>query len=345
MSKKLLAILATLLIAVLVAGCGGGGEGEGQADNPEYVWKFAHEEIQGSVQDEYALKFKELVEENTEGRVQIDIYRVGELGELDQQVELLQNGGIEFAIMNPGATGTIIPESQLFYLHFLLPSDLGKVQQVLNNSQAIDQLNGLYEEKYIKVFNWFPEGYMMWTGNKELRTPADFKGFKMRTMPAPLIVEAYKAYGANPTPMPYTEVYSGLQLKMIDGQVNPIFAIEEMKFYEVQDYLMLSKQDIFVAAFTANANFWASVPEDLKPVIEDAALQASDYTYEMQEKLNNERLKKIKEASDIEIVELTDEERAAFRELSQPVRDKFVEMAGEKGEQILEQLEKDVNNL
>jgi TRAP-type C4-dicarboxylate transport system substrate-binding protein len=219
---------------------------------------------------------------------------------------------------------------------------MDKAHEVVNNSEAMDMLNQKYLESNMKVLGWFPEGYQMWTGNKKITQPEDFEGFKIRTMASPVISEGYKAYGADPTPIPYMEVYSSLQLNMIDGQVNPIFAIEEMKFYEVQDYMMLSNQAIFVGTFVANDMFWDSLSDERKAQVQAAADEATEYILGAQKDLNNTRLEAIKEDSDMEIVDLTAEQRAAFKEASKPVRDFYVEEYGEDAGKILNQLLEDV---
>lgn len=346
-AKKIIAILLTvLLLSVFAAGCGS--NEKKTADNsgtqqPEYVWKFAHEETDGDIQDVYVKKFKEVIEAKSNGRIQIEIYPVGQLGDATQQCELLQNEGIEFAIVSPGNTGTIVPENQLFSLHFLFSDNMDVNKKVFADSEALNKdLSGLYEKKNIRVLDYWPEGFMDWTSSKPLNTPADFKGFKMRTMPSPMIVAAYEAYGANPTPVPYMEVYSGLQLNMIEGQENPLDAIETMKFYEVQKYLTLSNHDMYVTTTAVNPKFFDSLPADVQQVILDTVDELHDFAFETQDKLNSEALDQIKKDSDIEIVELTPEQRAAFKEASQTAYDRYVEMVGDQGAAILDKLMKEV---
>jgi len=346
MKRKLSILMVIVLIGVFALGCSSGNNSDNgksaEKAEKEQVWRFVHEEISGSVQDAYAQKFKELIEKKSGGNVKVEVYPVGQLGDGVGQVELLQNGGVEFAINNPGSTGTIVPENQLFSLHFILSDDMAVNQKVMREGKAIKALNELYLQKDMKVLDWFTEGFMVWTGNKLLRTVEDMQGFKMRTMASPMIVTAYEAYGANPTPVPYMEVYSSLQLKMIDGQVNPIFAIEEMKFYEVQDYLMLSNQDTFVGTFCVNPDFWEGLSDEHKQMVESIIPELNDFIFGVQENLNSERLEKIKEVSDIKIIEFTDEEREAFRKASMSARDVYVERVGEKGKEILDLLVKDV---
>ncbi len=160
-------------------------------------------------------------------------------------------------------------------------------------------------------------------------------------MASPLIVSSYLAYNANPTPMPYTEVYTGLQLKQIDAQVNPLFAIQEMHFYEVQDYLIGARQDGFVASLVTNPEFWENLDSETKAKVEEIVLELNDFVFEDQRQLNQERLQMILDDSDINYVELTEEEREVFRQAALPVREVFLDSVGEEGAEILRIMEED----
>jgi TRAP-type C4-dicarboxylate transport system substrate-binding protein len=184
---------------------------------------------------------------------------------------------------------------------------------------------------------------MVWTANKPIHKPEDLQGFKMRTMTSPMLTAVYKAYGANPTPLPYSEVYGGLQLKMIDGQVNPIFAIEEMKFYEVNDYLIFSGEQQFTTTVITNYDWYESLPDEQKKMTQEAISEANDYIFEVQKKYNQERLDIIKEKRpDIKIITLTADERNAFEERAQALRETYVEMVGPEGKKVLDSLTQEI---
>lgn len=353
MKKSILGILSLVLILALLVGCGGGNNSGSKDTGPSnssgqetYHWRFAHEENNGSVQDVYVKKFVEVLEEKSNGRIKIDIYPVGQIGDATQQAELLQNGGLEFAMVSPGNTGTLVPENQLFSLHFLFSDNMDVNKEVLKTSKALNEmLSEKYLEKNIKVLSYWTEGTMEWTTNKPVNTPDKWKGLKFRTMPSPMIVAAYEAYGANPTPVPYMEVYSGLQLNMIEGQENPLFAIEEMKFYEVQEYLTLASPSLYVTCTCVNPDFFNSLPEDIQQMILETAEELNDFAFEVQAELNGSALDKIKAASDIEIVYLTEEERAMFREAAMSAYDVYKDMVGEDGAKILDTLIKEVEEV
>lgn len=352
MHKKLASLLLIVFMTTVLTGCGGGGgstvaagQANGSAAAQTYAWRLPHEEVVGSCQDLYANKFKEIVENKSAGRIKVDVYPVGQLGDSTNQVELLQMGGVEFAINNPGATATIIPEANVFSLHFLMPSDMAGVRKVVTEGEGIKKLNDLYENQGMHVLDWFPEGFNVWTANKPVVTPEDMKGFKIRTMAAPVIAKSYEAYGANPVPVPYMELYSSLQLKMVDGQVNPLFAIDEMKFAEVQKYLMLSNQDSFVGTFAANRDYWNTLPEDIQQIVKDAVVECNQYLFEKQQELNAEALENIKATTSIEVIELTESQRDAFKALVGPARQTYVDMTGARGQEIMELIVADVDKL
>jgi TRAP-type C4-dicarboxylate transport system substrate-binding protein len=138
--------------------------------------------------------------------------------------------------------------------------------------------------------------------------------------------------------MEYGEVFSGLQLGQIDANIQPVFAHEEMDFYQVQDYMIFANQAQFIATFMSNQDWYEALSDDRKELIDDVVTELVPYIHDVQTRLNSERLSKITENSDIQVIELTEDERAAFRERSLAVRDTFVEMVGDRGKTLMEYL-------
>lgn len=328
-SLRLFFALATLALI----GCGAE-----QGDQPR-TWKFAIEEIQGSVQDAYAQKFKELIEQRSNGDIEVTVYPYGALGTSAQLTELTQSGTIQFTMASPGHLGSVVPEVQLFSTHFVFSDDEAVNRDILGGNRTLRGLLGeAYRERKLHFLDAFQEGWMAWTANKPIRKPADFQGVKIRVMNSPLLLKAYESYGANPTTMAYSEVYSGLQLKMIDAQVNPVFAIEEMSFYEVQDYLIFPQHLPFIATLAASPTFYDGLSEADRKMVEAVVAELHGYIFDKQRQYNHERMDIIKKESDIQTIMLSAEERAAFREASMPVRDAYRELAGERGGKLLETL-------
>lgn len=344
--KGILALGLMLMVSLFLVACGGNeapsNDGETAVEDQEtYDWKFVTEEYKGQVQYEYAAEFAKRLNEKSDGRINMEIYEFGGLGSEVNQVELLQSGGVEFAIVSPGFTGTMVSEGQLFALHFLFSDDMKVNQQVLDTSEALNvHLTEKYESFNIKPLAYWTEGAMSWTGNKELRTPADFQNFKMRTQSSPLILESYKAYGANPTEMSWGELYTSLQQGIVEGQENPIFFIEDAKFHEVQSNMTISEHNIYVAMTTVNSDFYEGLPSDIQAMIDETVEEMRPVAYEMQERMNEELLGNIEnnDTHPTEIIELSTAEREAFRELAIPVRQYFIDDVGADAEKILDML-------
>ncbi len=326
-----------LVLALLLFGCNARPAGA-----PE-IWRFAIEETRGSVQDAYAQRFRELIEERTHGQVQVIVYPYGTLGTSDQLTEQLYNGTLELAMSSPGHLGKLIPEVQAFLLHFVLSDDEAVNARALRDPELVALLNDLYEEKGLSFLTAFGEGWQVWTTQHDVRRPEDFDGMRFRVMTSPLLVASYDAYGASPTPLPYSEVYSGLQLHMIEGQVNPVFAIEEMSFYEVTDWLIFPQHAEFVTTVAANPTFVNGLSPERRQMLNDVLDELQTEIFEIQLRYNRERLDRIRERRpDLHVTRLNDEERARFRERAQPVREQYIEMTGPRGRRVLEVLEASV---
>ena len=326
-------IAATCLVLfVLTSGCAG-------STARTTVWRFAIEEPVGSVQWAYAERFEQLIEDRTQGEIDVEIYPYGTLGTSDHVTELLRMGTVHFATASPGHLGKLIPEMQVLLLHFVFSDDAEVNRDALLDERLRASFDELYREKGFRLLTVFQEGWQVWTTRKLVRSPEDFGGVRMRVMTSPLLLAAYDAYGASPTPLPYGEVYSALQLNMIDGQVNPVFAIQEMSFYEVTDYLIFANHLPFVTTVAANAAHFASLPAATQSLVLEIVEELQSYVFDVQSQFNSERLELIRERKpEIRVERLTEPERARFREASLPVREDFVRRVGRRGRTILDAL-------
>lgn len=346
MKKFLVSLLCLLTMVVMLTGCGSkeAASDDTAAAEPT-VWKIAHEESTGTIYDNYAHHFADLVEEKSEGRIKVDVYPVGELGDTATQVELVMNGGVEFGIFASGDVGDMFPAVQALSLNFVF-SDSNEVNnKVLMTGEATKYLNDMFATKNMAVYDWFSLGNMQWTSNKPLHTLDDFKGFKMRIMASPIIAANYDAFGASPTPMAFTETYSGLQLKTVEGTEQPLNAIEEMKFYEVQDYITMSNHAQMASFMAMNADFYNGLSDEDKAIIDEIKPEMESYAAEILEQFLDEKFQTIMEKKpEMNVEELTAEERQAFVEASMPVRDKITEFGGDEAATVLDLLLKDVEN-
>ncbi|TQE99509.1 MAG: C4-dicarboxylate ABC transporter [Spiribacter salinus] len=305
-------------------------------------WRYAHEEYEGDVQDVYAYAFKEHIEENSDHT--LEVYRFGELGESDDIMEQAQNGIIEFVNQSPGFSGSWLPAAQIFFVPYLLPTDEETVLEFFDESTAINEMfPELYAEHGLELLKMYPEGEMVVTADEPVTSPEGFDNKKIRVMTNPLLSETYNAFGATPTPLPWGEVYGGLQTGVLDGQENPIFWIESGGLYEVSPNLIFTGHGWFTTASMANKDFFDGLSSDDQQLIRDAANVAYDHTMEHIQGLAEESLEKIQAASDeVTVTRLNEEQIDAFRERAPQVEEEYLEMTGEDGAMLLEQFKADL---
>lgn len=344
-------LCAGLILAL--TGCYDGqnfGSGDSTAttpESPEYpvTWRFALEEIEGSVQHAYAKALKKRIEDRSDGNIEVDIFPYGSLGTSAQLTELVRNGSVSLAFASPGHLANAIPEVGLFTLHYVLPEDAAITRQLLASPDLRDLFAQPYARQNMKLLDFVPEGWLAWTANKALRTPEDFDGQRIRTMTSDMAEEAFKAYGAQPSQAPYSEVYSGLQLRRIDGQSNPVFAIEEMDFYEVQSTMTLARPAQFVASVVSNLEWYNALPANQQQWLDNGLEDVAQVAWETQEELNQAGFEQMLEEGQLEVVRLTEAERDVFRHASLPVRDIYLERTGASGQRILERLQQLIDEL
>lgn len=336
MNKKCRFILTALLIFTTLFGALA-------VQAATYNWKLAHEELQNGFMDTFAHRFKERLAERSNGEINLEVYPSGTLGTSEDLVSLVQGEVIQFNLADAGHLGSMVPQVQALLLQYLFPNDMDVVQEVLNKGKFMEILGEKFREKDLEPLANFTEGWQVWTTSKPIRTPEDFKGFKMRTMTSQLLVENYKAYGCNPTPMPYAEVYSGLQLNIIEGQFNPLNCTDDMKFYEVQDYLIFAYTNPFILTLVTNTDFFAGLPEDIRKIVSETARELIPGSFAWQAKFNQKKLDAmLQKKPSLQVIKLTDEEIKAFRKRALPVRETYFKIGGKDAKTILEALEKDI---
>lgn len=308
-------------------------------------WRYAHEEYAGDVQDVYAYKFKEYIEENSDHTLKV--YRFGELGESDDIMEQTQAGILNFVNQSPGFTGALIPEAQIFFIPYLMPTDMESVVTFFKDSKAINEdFPKLYADKGLELLKMYPEGEMVVTLDEVATTPAELNNKKIRVMTNPLLSETYTAFGATPTPLPWGEVYGALQTNMIQGHENPIFWIESGKLYEVSPNLIFTGHGWFTTAMMANQDFYNGLSADDQQLVKKAADYAFEEILQHIDGLADSSLEKITSSSKkVTVTRLNDEQIAAFKERAPQVEEKFINMTGDSGKALLKQFKQDLKDL
>ena len=309
------------------------------------TFKLAMEEIEGSMQDVWAQHFKKRLTASVP-EWNLEIYPYGVLGDAVDTLEQAMNGAIEFD-MPCSHAGSIIPMIRLLAVPYVWSNDMEVNKKVMTSSQAVYEIMGqAYADHGLGLLAVFPEGWQYWSSNKPLRAMGDFKNFKIRIMNDPLLAVIYKNYGANPQAVPYGEIYSALQLKQIEGNIQPLFAHQEMSFYEQQQYFTNPFEMPFVSTVAANLKWFEGLPQAQREAIRAAAREATLHTIEASDKINAERQKMmLDKRPELVFYELTPEEQKPFRDKAPLVEAEFVKMAGPEAKRLLKELAAEIKAL
>ncbi|WP_027369950.1 TRAP transporter substrate-binding protein DctP [Desulfovermiculus halophilus] len=336
-------LLIALLLAVLVIP--GSIAGAANYTGEPIKAKLASEEIDGDFMTVWAEKFADHMREWSDGKIDIEVYPYGTLGALGDINELCQMGVVDFVFSDYAWISSFVPQAQVLALNYIFPTE--KVPQTLDwmmdNGEFYPLLTQSFRDKGLVPMSVMFEGWQWLTTNKKIEKLEDMKGLKIRVMSSKLLVEDYKAYGAVPTPMDYGEIYSGLQMGLIDGQVNPLFAIYSMKFYEVQDYCTQLNNEPFLGIPTANAEFFNSLPENVQQEMfnfwQGSIIEAGEW---IMERNASDKEKMMQERPELEFNYLDDQAISAFQKQAQTVYPKFTKIGGTGSEKILEAVLKDI---
>jgi TRAP-type C4-dicarboxylate transport system substrate-binding protein len=305
-------------------------------------WRYAMEEGLTDPQGLYATKFKEYIEENSDHTIKI--YPVGALGESADAMEQALAGLIQFIDQSPGFTGAMIPEAEAFLVPYVQPTDPEEVRRYFKEGRAVNEMfHEIYREHGLELLAVFPEGEQVVTTKEPFRTPADLEGMKIRTMPSPLLLETYKSFGASPIAMSWGELIGALKTNMVDGQENPAIWIEAYDLDNLAPVLTYTGHAQYTTAVMANADFYDGLSDADKKLVQDATAHAHNYILDAAVKMDEVGLRKIKETNPEAVINrLTPEEKAVFVERAKAVEEAYIEKAGERGREIIEQMKKDL---
>ncbi|WP_432471519.1 TRAP transporter substrate-binding protein DctP [Amphritea sp. HPY] len=292
------------------------------------TWKFASEEDKKDVQDIFAQTFADTIKQESDGDIRVKVYYYGQLGTENDIVELTAKGTVQFVSVGTGHLGSYVPEVQALSVPYVMGTDTDVVRKVLTGSKTIyNDLADRFENVNLKLLTMISEGEMVWGANKAIRSPEDFAGQKIRTFTSTIPVETYKAFGATPTPLSWGEVYGALQLKTVDGMVNPIYFVYNAKWHEVQDYLMVPGQQPYVGTVSTNSEWYKGLSAEKQTMVQKAIAAAEQAAHDYQLRINQENMDKIMaERPDMKVVTLNAEERARFKELSSTLHETYYDV-------------------
>jgi C4-dicarboxylate-binding protein DctP len=282
------------------------------------VVKFSHVVAPDTPKGRAAERFKQLAEERTKGRVKVDVYPNSSLYKDGEEMEALQLGSVQMLAPSVSKFGPLgVPAYEVFDLPYIFPN-----RDVLNrviNGPVGRNLFGRLESHGIIGLAYWDNGFKVMSANTPLHMPSDFKGLKMRIKSSKVLDAQFRALGALPQVMAFSEVYQALQTGVVDGSENSIPNLWTQKFYEVQKYVALSDHGYDGYAVIVNKKFWDGLPADIRQTLEQSMRDATTYQFELSLKDQTDSLNKIKAANRAQVYELTDAEKAAWRAALLPV--------------------------
>ena len=315
------------------AGCGArGGGGVGGGGGEEYSIRLSHlttPEIPKGMASE---KFKEVLEESSEGRMTVEIYPNSELYGDEDELQALQGGSVEMIAPASAKLTDIAPQLFVLDLPFIVDS-VDEVPEIIARDTTVGKAiygNQRLADSNMKVLGLWDNGLYQTTCNKAIRTPDDLRGVRIRITPSDIIRTYWEKWGAETTPMAFAELFTALQQGVVDGQYNPYSNIESQRFYEVQGYMTITEHGYLTYPLIMNAEFFDGLPEDLQQAVTDAADEATAYNREVAVDVNQEAREVIVDAGTTEIIELSPEERQAFKDVVVPsVWNEYADVIGQ----------------
>ena len=272
-------------------------------------FKNAHS---GSLEHQYQIGaeyFKKLVEEKSGGELKVNIFPQAQLGGERDLAEGVRMGTIEMSSVAAGNLAGFVPELQVFGIPFLFRTR-EQVYSVLDGPVGKDLADIMLAKGFLNLSIW-EVGFRNITNNvRPVKTPEDMKGLKIRVQESKIWIEFMKRLGAIPSPIPFGELYTALQQKVVDGQENPIATIYSMKFYEVQKYLSLTGHTYEPALVFVNPKWFNGLDPKHQAIIREAAAEAAVYQRKTLAEKDKERFEIIKKAG-VEVEENPDKEAFA----------------------------------
>ncbi|UGB32226.1 TRAP transporter substrate-binding protein [Metabacillus sp. B2-18] len=302
--------------------------GESSSSEETIQLRLSHVVAEDHASNLALLEFEKAIEAKTDGRIDVEIFPNGQLYGSDREaVEAVQLGNIEMTTIATPTLSSFSSKFMVIDLPFIFKSDEaahnamdGELGQTLNDELPAINLVGL---------GYGENGFRHLVNNKrQIETPEDLDGLKMRVMENKLYQDTFNLLGANASPLAFGELYSALQQGTYDAMDNPISLIYASKFYEVQDYLTLSGHVYAPVITVMNKEVLEGMPEDLQTILLEEAKKMSQNQREITHQQDEEMLEKLKEQG-MKVNELTDEQKDTFVKNVQPIYEEYVDEIGQ----------------
>jgi len=329
MERKLVKTIARLACGFMTLALIAGGPSAARANV-----KFGHVAPPFHGQSKGVDAFAAYVKEKTGGRIDIATFPAGQLGGELSLAEQVQAGTLQIATVTTAVMQNFVPEAAIMDLPFIFP-DRATAYATLDDEELQEKFFSYFPKKGFIAIGWTENEIRDFTNNKRpVHTPEDIKGLKVRVMNSPIYIDTFKQLGASPVGIPFPETYNALQTGVIDAQENPILTSVLMKFTEVNKYATLTQHSVTECVIVVGVDYWESLSDEDKQIFREAAKVAIDtnrtVNAELHQKLPKSGISidEYAKQNGIEIVRLSDEERASFREAVRPLWSKYREKVG-----------------
>lgn len=269
--KKGLALLTTLGLAI--TGC------KTNVFAADVVIKLADVQAENDVETQFEYKFAELVNEKSDGRIEVQVYPAGQMGEMTDILTEVQSGSMQMTRTNPSWLADAgVSSMNLLALPFVF-DDLDSANKVLDSDVGQKILNQVEEsDTMVKALGYLePSGRYFFFKNKKVANLKDIAGLKIRVQTNDLATKMVSSLGASATPISYNELYSSLQTGIVDGADNPLKGILNMSFYEVGSYVLDMPHQYEASVIIINSDFFNSLSEEDQAVINEAMEEGAEY--------------------------------------------------------------------
>jgi C4-dicarboxylate-binding protein DctP len=300
------------------------------------VIKFSHVVADKTPKGQGALKFKELVEKKFPGKVEVQVFPSSQLFGDAKELEALLLGDVQIIAPSLSKFDRYTKKVQVFDLPFLF-DDIAAVDRFQSGPQGKALLDSMVK-RGLRGLNYWHNGMKQLSSDKDrLVRPEDVKGLKFRIQASDVLEAQFRALGANPQKMAFSEVYQALQTGVVDGQENTWSNIYSQKFFEVQKTIAETNHGVIDYMVVTNAKWWDGLPADIRKGLSEAMTEATAYSNKLADDFNQEDRKKIADAGKAKIQKLSKEDIAAWRKAMEPVWKKF---EGDIGRDLIEAAQK-----
>jgi TRAP-type transport system periplasmic protein len=312
MKKRLLALFLVAVAIVVFSGLA----------DAKMVIKYGHVGPPIHPQHLGALAFAKYVNEKSKGEIEVQVFPLGQLGGERSMTEQVQAGTLHMTAITAGVLANFVPEMGIIELPFIYPNR-DTAYRTLDDKEVKERFARFCDAKGFVFIGYTENEFRDMTNSKHpIKRPEDMKGLKIRVVESPVFIDTFKALGANPTPLPFPEIYNALQQKVIDGQDNPLFTSIIMKFTEVNKFATVTNHILTECPVVVNKKFWASLTPDQQKIFREAADAQIKTNREGNTKSRADAMEKAK-AQKVDVYTLTDADRAAFKAAVKPVLDKY----------------------